>query len=215
MEKHNYKSTGVALLLGALLIIATMTLHPSGGSMEHIIAISRIITISHGMAIACLPLLVFGFYGLTQELMDSGKLSVLALIIITFGLIAALFAALFNGLALPFFLTHYTDNLSEYKDILHPITTFSFSINKALDYIFIAASCLAISIYSVLMLKSVIFPKWLGYFGISLFIFVIIGVLTGFVFTNLTGFRIFTFSLAAWVLSAAILQIKTRKHEYE
>jgi len=208
MENHFYKSTGISLISGALLIILTMVLHPSGGSIEHIIKISKTITIAHSLAIFSLPVILFGFYGLTIALLDKWKLSILAFIIISFGLIAAMFAAIFNGLTLPYFLNQYSERLEDNIEVLKPITNYSFAINIPLDYIFIIACCTAILIYSIVILLENKFPKWIGYLGVFITIFAIVGGLTEFVFTSLTGFRIFTFSLATWILSSGRLLFK-------
>ncbi|MEM1122546.1 MAG: hypothetical protein AAGJ18_19035 [Bacteroidota bacterium] len=204
MEKHFYKSTGISLILGSLLIIATMILHPSGGSIKYIIKIAGIITGAHALAIFSLPFVTFGFYGLTFRLLDKWKLSVLAFIIITFGLIAAMFAALFNGLVLPRFLSRYSERLAENMEVLKPITNFSFAVNAPLDYIFIVACCLSILIYSLLILVEKQFPRWVGWLGIFITLLSIIGGLTGFMFISLTGFRIFTFSIATWILASGV-----------
>ncbi|MEM8526601.1 MAG: hypothetical protein AAGG68_18300 [Bacteroidota bacterium] len=200
MDNHFYKSTGIALISGTLLIIATMVLHPSGGSLEHIIHISKIIMTAHSLAIFSLPITLFGFYGLTIMLLDKWRLSILAFIIIAFGLIAAMFAALFNGLVLPYFLNQYADRLDENMEVLKPISTFSFAINHPLDYIFIIACCLSIFVYSIIGLIEGKRYKWIGYLGVLIVVFAAIGGVTGFVFTSLTGFRMFTFSIAGWIL---------------
>ncbi|WP_299601010.1 hypothetical protein [uncultured Aquimarina sp.] len=208
MKHHMYKSTGSALILGALLIIVTMVLHPSGGTIEYILKISRSIQNTHALAIFSLPILLFGFYGLTNALMDTYRLSILALIVITFGLIAAMFAALFNGLTLPYFLNKYADNLDQNIETLNMIKNYGFAINIPLDYIFIVACCFAIFLYSIANILEQKHPKWISYLGIFIIIFSVTGGLTDFVFTSLVGFRIFTFSIAAWVLSNGILLVK-------
>ncbi len=212
MENHLYKSAGISLISGALLVILTMVLHPSGGSIEHIIKISKTIRVTHALAIFSLPILLFGFYGLTIALLDKWKLSILAFIIISFGLIAAMFAALFNGLTLPYFLNKYSEKLEENIEILQPITNYGFAINIPLDYIFIVACCLTILVYAIIILLENNYPKWIGYLGIFIIIFAIVGGLTDFVFTSLTGFRIFTFSIATWILSSGILLFKTKSN---
>lgn len=210
MQKHLYNSTGISLISGSLLVIATMVLHPSGGSLERIASITGIIASTHSLAIFSLPFILFGFYGLSHRLSDKYQLSTLALMIMGFGLIAAMFAALFNGLALPYFLGEYSESLEQSADILRPIANFSFSINKPLDYIFIIACCLSVFIYSGIIAVEHKLPKWIGYFGVGLLILCILGLLTGFVFTSLTGFRIFTFTLAAWILAAGVVLIKSK-----
>lgn len=211
METNFYKSTGFLLILGSILAIATMMLHPSGGSIEHIIKISKQLRLTHSLAICCLPFILFGFYGLTIKLLDQRKLSILAFIIIAFGLIAAMLAALFNGLVLPYFLSQYSDNLEENISALKPILNYGFAINMALDYVFIVAFCSAISIYALIIIRSQKLPKWIGYFGLVILLFALIGATTNFVFTSLMGFRIFVFSIAGWILPTGVLLIQSKK----
>lgn len=210
MEKHFYKSSGISLITGSALIIATMVLHPAGGSIEHIIKSTKSITATHALAIFSLPILYFGFYGLTNKLIDKWKFAKLALIFIGFGLIAAMFAALINGLTLPFFLGKYENNIAENESTLKLITSYGFSINKSLDYIFIVATCLTVFIYSVLIISSKILPKWIGYFGISLITLAVIGLLSSFTFTNLIGFQVFIFGIATWFLATGISLFKSK-----
>ncbi len=211
MKQQAYQSTGLSLVIGAVLVIATMVMHPSGGSMERILSISRTITATHALAIFCLPIILFGFYGLTYKLMDTRKISVLAFLILAFGLIAAMFAALINGLTLPYFLGHYADRLEASREVLRPIVTYSFAINTPLDYIFIVACCLSILLYSISILMTRRLPVWLGYFGLLFGLFVTIGGFTGFVFTSLTGFRIVTFSIAAWIVCAGVFVMRSKE----
>ncbi len=210
MEKHFYKSSGISLITGSLLIITTMVLHPSGGNIEHIIKITKSIKITHALAIFSLPILLFGFYGLTVRLLDKWKFSKLAFIIIAFGLIAAMFAALFNGLTLPLFLGKYENSIVENADTLKMITNYGFAINKPLDYIFIVATCLAMSIYSILIIYLNKLPKWIGFFGVALIALALIGLLFGFVFTSLIGFQLFIFGIATWFLATGISLFKTK-----
>ncbi len=212
MKHQFYKSTGISLITGSILIIITMVLHPSGGSIEKIISISNSITITHSLAILSLPVILFGFYGLTNKLLNPWRTSILAFIIMVFGLIAAMFAALVNGLTLPYFLGQYADKISQNSSVLKPIMAYSFAINKPLDYIFIVGCCLAIMLYSWIIIRSHKFPKWIGYFGVLLIFLSIIGAITGFVFMSLIGFRVFVFSLAGWILSSGLSLTLSKEH---
>lgn len=211
MKNQHSKSSGSALIFGSLLIVATMILHPSGGNIEHIIKISNIIMITHAMAIFCLPIISYGFYGLTNMLLDKNGISILAFIIISFGLIAVMFAAVFNGLVLPQFAVAYSDSVHENINVLRLIIDYGFSINKSLDYVFITACCLSIILWSGLIIRSLNFPKWIGYFGMALIICALISVLSGIGFTSLIGFRIFVFGLVGWILAAGSILIKSKE----
>ena len=120
-------------------------------------------------------------------------------------------AALFNGLALPHFLEHYSESLAQNRTVLKPIMNYGFAINKALDYVFIVAFCSAITVYSLIAISTKKIPKWIGYFGLVILIFAIIGASTNFVFTSLLGFRIFVFSIAGWILFTGIALIQSKK----
>ena len=213
MENQFYKSSGISLISGAILIIATMVLHPTGGSIQHIIQISNIIIVSHALGIFSLPFLSFGFYGLSQSILDNGRFSILAFIIMFLGLIAAMFAALINGLTLPYFLGLYTDNIESNEYILKPIIKYGFSVNKPLDYIFISACCLAMFINSIIIITQSKMPKWIGYYGLLLITFTLIGVISNFVFTSVIGFRIFIFSIASWFLAIGYLLTKSKNEQ--
>lgn len=211
MKTQFYKSTGTSLAAGSTLAILVMVLHPSGGNIDHIVQIETSIIFTHALAICCLPFILFGFYGLTQRLLDKRKLSILALIVGAFGLVSAMLAALFNGLVLPFFLNRYEDSLEQNVAHIEPILQYGFVVNKAFDYVFIAALCAAIAIYSLLMLKTQQLPKRIGQLGVAIVIFAIIGAVTGFVFTSLVGFRIFVFCIATWMLAAGAVLIRSKE----
>lgn len=211
MENNLHKSTGLSLIIGSFLATVTMVLHPAGGSMQRIIEISTLIQNTHILAICSLPFILFGFYGLTNRLSDKSQLSMLALIIIAFGLFAAMLAALFNGIILPNFLEHYAENLENNTATIAPIVKYGFVVNKALDYVFIASLSCAISIYSIIIIRLKKLPQPIGYIGLFIFLFSIVGVTTNFAFTSLIGFRVYVFSIAAWILYAGIALIRTKK----
>jgi len=208
MESNFHKSTGLALTMGSLLASITMVLHPTRGSIQHISSIATSLKSTH-LAIFCLPCILFGFYGLTHKLSDTWRISTLAFIIVAFGLFAVMLSAVFNGLVLPNFLTQYSENTAQHISMLKPIINYGFAINKAFDYLFITSFCLAISLYAIVIIITKKLSKWIGYFGILILIMAIIGATTNFVFTSLTGFRIVVFSIAAWILYAGLLLIRS------
>jgi hypothetical protein len=212
MENQFRKTSAISLLIGSFLLIVTMVLHPSGGSLNHILKISRVIVSAHSLAIISLPFVGFGFYGLSIALLTKNKLSMLAFIIICQGLIAAMLAATINGLTLPWFLANYANDLETNRQILIPIVKYGFAINQPMDYIFIGASSAAIGIWSVLMIVSDKFPNWLGFYGILLVLGGLIGIVVQFNFIDLFGFRIYVFGLASWIVlvSAWLLIVKEK-----
>lgn len=199
------KSAGIALISGCLLLVLTMILHPVGGNVEHLIKITTLIIITHSIAIASIPVLIFGFWGLTQYLADRKGWAIGAFIIMTTGLFAVMLAATVNGLVLPFFVNRFQEAIPETIDAIRPILQYNQSLNHAFDYIFMGASCLAILLWSVASLQTKKLSKWMGYFGLLLSIAAMLVWSTGFNFVDLGGFRYFTFSMVSWILSAGFL----------
>ncbi|MFY7670411.1 hypothetical protein ACOSP6_04935 [Tenacibaculum sp. MEBiC06402] len=210
MKNKFYKSSGISLTIGSFLAIITMILHPSGGSLSDIINQSSQIQIAHSIAICCVPFMIFGFYGLSDKLHGQMRLSKLALIIVTLGLLAALLAALFNGLILPNFLNKYSQTLKQNESVLNIIVSYGFTINKALDYVFIIALSVGILVYSYTIIKLQELSSYIGYFGMLILIFSLIGGITGFAFISLIGFRIFVFSISAWILWSGLALILSK-----
>jgi hypothetical protein len=198
MEKEFSKTTGFSLIISAILMIITMVLHPSGGSVEHILKIKGVLMGSHGLAIFSLPFVGFGFWGLSNVLQTKSQLSMLGFMMSCFGLVAGMIAATMNGLTLPLYVSNAPDALD--PNTLKAILTYGRYINIPMDYIMIVMISCGIAIWSFLIVRTDLFPKWIGYFGLLLISFGILGIFLQFNFANLFGFRIFIFGMASWII---------------
>lgn len=203
IEKEFRTTAGYCLLLGTLLAVAAMALHPAGGDIEHIVKIKSVLSFSHSIAIFCLPFVGFGFWGLSQILLTKSKMSNLAFMIFSLGLLAAMIAATINGLTLPGFAAANTTDTNDIETV-KKIITYGKYINTPMAVIFIAATSLAVAIWSVLIIKNKKISPWLGYWGVLIILFGLTGVFLKFNFTDLWGFRTFIFGLAAWKIAVAV-----------
>ncbi|TXD73245.1 hypothetical protein [Aequorivita antarctica] len=145
-----------------------------------------------------------------MSIIDKYRFAIFGFIFASLALIAALLAALINGLTLPFFLGKYAIDGSKKEIILKAIVNYSFALNKSLTYICIAFFCVSILIYSITILLFSKFPKWIGYIGVFIVLFAIIIAVNGFVLTTLYGFRIFAFGLVSWLVSAGIILLRSK-----
>lgn len=211
MENQFYRNAGLALIIGSIMMLATMILHPVGGNIDHIIKISQIIIVSHSLAIASIPISLFGFWGLTKKLGSTNIFSLTAFITIVMGFFAAMMSAAVNGLALPFFLEDYAESTPQTLVTIQRILDYNFAVNKATTMIYIAASCMSVLFWSIAIMRDTAFPKWIGYFGILLGSSAVILLVSGFVFNDLHGLRIFVFSTVTWVLVIGYLMRKRIK----
>ena len=210
MDNQFQKVSGISLMVSSVLLVVTMLLHPSGGSTGHIMQMHDIAIIAHSVAIFSLPFVTFGFYGLTISLLTDSKISILGFSFVCFALIAGMIAASINGLILPMFVENYANEFEQNSNILKPILKYGSFFNQAMDYIMIIGLVIAITIWSVLIIIGVKFPKWIGYYGLTLFVVALVGLFLNFNFVNLFGFRIFIFSLVSWIVLTGWLMMKNK-----
>jgi hypothetical protein len=214
MKTSLQNTSGISLIIGTVVTIATIALHPSGGNTDHILKIQHVLMTSHSIAIFCLPFLLFGFFGLSSALSEPSKLSFLGLTFMGFGLFAAMVAATLNGITLPLFIS---DNYRQDVNFVDLVRSYGMAFSGPMAYIFIAMSSMSIFIWSLLLIKYSRPCNWLGYFGIVILIFTIFAHLAGFNLISLWYFRVFVCGIIVWNLSIGILlvtgKINTKQNE--
>ena len=203
------KNAGLSLIIFTILLVFTMVLHPAGGSMEHLMKITRVIAITHAIAILSLPFGWAGFWGLTKKLGTGNFLSVLAFAFVSLGLIAALMAAAANGLVLPIFLGHNRNASPEIIESFRPVLHYGFAINHAFDYVYTGAFCLAILFWSIAILRSKKLALWIGWTGIAVAAAIAIVFIAGVTVNNLHGLRIFIIAIILWILAVGSAMFKS------
>ncbi len=208
MRKGFQKVSGICLFLGSFLATLTMIIHPMGGAIEQIVKIKSTLIFSHSIALFCLPLMAFGFWGLSKKLITKNRTSMLAFVTVCFGLIAAMIAATINGIVLPSFASTYLDSSID-KAILNSILDYGRAINKSLTFIFIATVIFSIAIWSLIIVRTKQLPKWLGYFGLMIIAAGILGLVLSFNFTNVFGFGVFIFGMVSWTMIAGMLLLNS------
>jgi hypothetical protein len=210
MEKKFQQLAGYCLLIGSLLMVMTMVLHPAGGNIEHIVKISKLAVISHSIAILSIPFTAFGFYGLAKLLKTESRFSFLALAIIGFALVAVMLAALLNGLVLPMYVLKNTSQSVQNLESVKLIITYGTTFNAALDYVFIAGYSIAMFIWSFIIIKTAALPKWHGFLGIALVVISILGAILQLNFISVTGFTVYVFGIVSWIVIAGYLLITSK-----
>jgi hypothetical protein len=193
------KASGVSLCLGSLLAAGVMVLHPTGGSIDYIVKIQNVLIFSHSLGIACLPVICFGAWGLTNLLETNSRISFLSFFIFCFGLIAAMIAATFNGLVLPQFLNHSLRDVYD-TGLLEIVVSYGHQVNKAMASLFIAATSISILIWSLLIVGTSQFPSWSGYLGIFLIAIEAVGLFLDSNFTSVHNFSFFVGGLVLWLI---------------
>ena len=204
MKNKLESDSGAALITGSILMVITMALHPYEGSIAHLFKVITMVIITHSIAIISIPIVLFGFWGLTKRLGGDKIISIIAFITICLGMISIMLAAGVNGVAMPLFLTAYKNAPPEIINTLKPILVYSGALNHMFDYIFIGFMCIAVMLWSITIIRTKSLPVWIGYVGMGLFALTIILMLAGFVLVDLMGFRTFIFLFVAWILVVGV-----------
>lgn len=211
--KLNYY--GNALLVACALMIITMVLHPSGGSIANIKHISSVNIISHSIAIAAMPVCLFGFWGLSSLLNREALLSRLGLAVMVPALFAAVLAAAVNGLALIFFVNDFKDAGADILPMVKIVMRYNTALNHAFDYIFISGTCAAMLLWSAAIIKTSVAGKWLGWLGLVVSVVSLMFMFSGSDMVCLQGFRLFVLGFAVWTIAAALEMNRVARRRVE
>lgn len=211
MEIQFRRASGFCLLTGSVLATLTMMLHPLGGDLAEIARTKNIFLFSHSIAILAIPFIAFGFWGLSTALITKGRWSFLAFSIVCFGLMAVILAGAFDGVVLPLFASRYW-NSSLDENLLQVVRNYGKYINLCMDYIFITAITLSVSIWSAVIITSARLPKWLGYYGLLLVAVIITCLVFNLNLTSVFRFSLFIFGIVSWKVLASILMIISQKN---
>lgn len=199
------RQSAIALIVGSIAWIVTMVLHPAGGSFEKIVRISSVIIGTHSLAIATIPLVLFGFWGLTARLGADRGLPLLALITYAFGSVAAMCAAVINGLTLPAFAKQFAEADPASRDAAHLVVDYGSTMNAGFARVFMAFTAIAVLLWSISILTTRTLPRWIGALGVAAGLTGLFLVLSGTLSVHVHDFGLFVFGYAVWTILVGVL----------
>lgn len=203
------RAFGTATVLGAGLFVITMGLHPSGGSLERIRAISSVVVGTHALAVVSLVVITIGFVGLTSRLSDSRFLARSAMITFAAGAIAAMCAGVMNGFALPALAAHHAESDAATLETLSVVLGYNHALNGAFARVFMIASAVAAVLWSIAIVRTRVLPAWIGVAGILAGIAASGLVIVGAVGVDVHDFGLFVFAFAGWAVAVGFLQMRS------
>jgi hypothetical protein len=184
-------------------MIITMALHPRGriapAEME---AVVRKLLEVHSVALASIPLLFLGAWGMTRRLGGPDRLSWAGLGIFGYAVAAILTGAVFDGLVEPRLLQQIVGSEGSTRNVWQTIMTYNGIVDSAFVRVYVVAAGVAILLWSAAMVRS----KQLG-FGVALYgaplgLATVVGVLTGMLRPESHGFALVIVGEALWFLLA-------------
>lgn len=204
--------SGLALITGTVGSIITMALHPTGHiAAADIEPMIRMLIAVHALALACVPLLFIGAMGLSQQLASSGRLAVTGLVLYTFALVAVMNAAVADGLVTPSVLRQIVASAGSPAAIdgWRMMSHYNFYVNQAYAQVFVAASAVAILLWSISIWRGRELTRNLGIYGCILAPVTLLALFSGRLKLDAHGFGMVVFSQAVWFIIAGILLMRS------
>lgn len=145
--------SGVAVILGAVGFVVTMSIHPQGihldGPAADLAAQAVMTRLAHGIALAALPLSLFGMADFSRRT-GFGRPSALAgLVFYAFACAAVMNAALMSGFVQASLMDAYAGADAAGRANLAQLMGYTHRLNQAWAMVFSAGSAAAIGIWSL------------------------------------------------------------------
>jgi hypothetical protein len=185
-----------------------MALHPTGhvaaAQLEPMI---RMLILVHAFALACVPVLFLGSWGLSRRFVSPSRVGTIGLVLYTFALLAVANAAIADGLVQPgvFRQTVASAGSPTAIDSWRMLSRYTFYWNQAYAQVFVAASSAAILAWSIGILRSGILARGLGIYGCIVGPLTVLALFSGHLPLDAHGFGIVMLGQSAWFAIAGIL----------
>lgn len=203
---------GIALILGALSGMITMSLHPVAGAHPITPAqfekLTALMVGVHALAIAGVPFSFLGALALTRQLDSPARVALVGLVIYALGLVAVMIAPAISGLVGTEILRHIVARGPE-REQWRTLMEYNYLINQAFARIFVVASCAAIALWSLVIVKRRAFSVASGIYGLLLAPVVVIAMITGGLSLDVHGFGLIIFGQAIWFIVLGVLLLRS------
>jgi hypothetical protein len=199
--------SGLALIAGSAGAIVALSLHPSGrdlfmpGQLE---AAARELIAVHSLALASLPVWLFGAYGLSRHVGVHWPAR-MALVTYAFAMVAMMNAVVVDGLVSPGLAREIVDATGTASQGWRIAFNHNSLMDQAFMRVFLVASSAAIVLWSASIVRSVALPRSVGIYGCVLGAITVIALLSGQLDRHTHMFGMVIVGQAIWFLVVGAL----------
>jgi hypothetical protein len=208
------RASGFALILGSLGGLITMALHPSAGSLEGLVREGAVRLGSHAVGIATIPVLFFGFLGVTERLRAAPVLAPAALVAYGFASVAGMCAGVLNGLAAPAFADRMVSDAALHETA-RVVLAFSFQLNAAFARVFMVGISGALLLWAFAVTGTQELPPWLGRLAGVLGGVGLVAAVSGHLGTGVHEFGLFVLGFASWTIAVGVALLRAAPEQVE
>ena len=200
---------GLALIAGSCGMIITMAFHPHGHvTSAELPRMIRMLILVHGLALACIPVMFLGTWGLSRRTATPSRLDVAGLVLYAFGLIAVMGAAVADGLVTPRVLEQIVASADSQStmETWRMFSRYTFIWNQAFAQVFVVASSAAIIAWGAAIWQSRKLPLGLAIYGCILGLVTMAALFSGHLPLDVHHFGAVMLGQSIWfVIAGAVL----------
>ena len=198
------RRSSIALIAGSAGMIITMIFHPGGKiTPEQLDQVIRLNIAVHALALASVPVLFLGAWGMTRRLDGGDRLAWAGLVLFALASIAVMNAGTLNGLVAPKLMRLIVAATPETRGTWQAMLSYNFQINQAFARVYSVGASLAILLWSAAILRYRVLGLGVGIYGVILGLATTIAICSGLLTPDRHGFAILIFGQAIWFLLAA------------
>jgi hypothetical protein len=185
-------------------MIITMISHPGGKiSPAEIDHVARMLIGVHSLAIASIPVIFLGAWGMSRRIAGADRLAWAGLTLYALASIAVMNAAVCDGLLAPNLIRQIVSATPETRDGWRLVMNYNFQMNQAFARVYAVASSLAVVLWAVSILRNRTLGRGVGVYGVVLGAVTVVGIFSGFLTPDRHGFGMLIFGQAIWFLIVA------------
>jgi hypothetical protein len=185
-------------------MIITMIFHPGGRiAPEQLEQMIRLNIAVHSLALASIPVLLLGAWGMSRRLDGGDRLAWAGLVLFGLASVAVMIAGTLNGLVAPGLMRKIVAATPETREIWQAMLSYNFQVNQALARVYSVGASLAVLFWSVAILRYRTLGMGVAIYGIILGVVTAAGICSGLLTPDRHGFAILIFGQAIWFLLVA------------
>jgi hypothetical protein len=198
------RRSAIALIAGSAGMIITMIFHPGGKiAPEQLDQVIRLNIAVHSLALASIPVLFLGAWGMSRRLDGGDRLAWAGLVLFALASIAVMNAGTLNGLVAPKLMRQIVAATPEMRGTWQMMLNYNFQINQAFARMYAVGSSLAVVLWSISILRYRTLGRGIGIYGVVLGVVTAAAICSGFLTPDRHGFAILIFGQAIWFLIVA------------
>ena len=201
------RKAGIALIAGSIGGVVTMAILPAGVGRLNPDSLQRLIWVSgiaHTLALVSVLLLFLGTCGLTQRLAAPDRIAFSALVTFGFSAVAIMIAGAVSGWIVPGILKLSVRDVAANASQWEIATASIFQINQAMSKIYSVGTSLAITLWSVSVLRQGHWSRGIAVFGCVTAPLIALLIFAGHLRLNVHGMAIVMLSQVVWFTGIGI-----------